>query len=291
MRKNHQQQTDAFIDVCRRIDFSAGSVNRERNLEALKRKQQQQLLQIEEAAYMKRKSRKPALLVIAAVVSVLCLSMAAFGNEFLEVVRTLTPGEHVRLGAHSGFIINTKEDEEMAARNEKDWALQAVVDAVELAEYTEPVPTTEPSWEEYGYVHITDIPEGLGYFICEAYMPQYMPEGYAFEYIKYYLNGHDSIEEAQAESIDAKKYMNAFYSNNGRQLYMFVRYMDETSGFVAGACSDAQLVKIHGYETVVDDYSIHMLVGDVMYTFQSSAVGREELIKIAASVIPEELKP
>jgi|GEM_PF-1283475 len=286
MRESSQSQAREFIDVCRKIDFSAGSVNRERNLETLKAKQM--YMKNEEGIDLKKKNRKPALLIIAAVVSVMCLSVAAFGHEL--IVRTLVPGEQVRLGAHSGFVVNTKEEEDMAARNEKDWELQAVIDAAEQAEYTEPVPTTEPGFEKYNYVQITDIQQGLSYFIKEAYMPQYMPEGYAFEYIEYYVGNHASIEEAQAVNEDAKKYMYALYSKEGRQLYMYVRYMDETSGFVAGASADAQLVKIHGYKAVVDDCSIDMLVGDVMYTFQNSVVGRDELVKIAASVIPEKLK-
>ena len=127
----------------------------------------------------------------------------------------------------------------------------------------------------------TDIEEGRSHFITDVLMPSWLPEGYTFQYITYFV---DSLEILESEP-EARKYMSVYYGNGKDMISSQVRFMDEYTAFEAGGSADIQELKINGYDAVLDGNVLNLLIGDVMYMFFANEnLNSYELIKIAESL-------
>ncbi|MCL2852378.1 MAG: DUF4367 domain-containing protein [Defluviitaleaceae bacterium] len=262
MRKNDFDEE--FIAKFRNTDFSSESKNKEVNLEILKAR----LTTINEEGdtYMKKGIRKP-LAVAACAAIILTVSVTAFGQELVRYVRS------VMLGDHAGFIIaeEIREEDREALREER----QALIDEGYLTA-SESTDFDEPAWLTF-----TDAEEGRSHFITDALLPAYLPEGFAFKHIFYFV---ESVEELG--EYGANKYMGVVFSNGVDELPVQVRFMDETTAFALSATENIRTVEINGHEAVVDLNSVNILIGDVMYFFFGGTgnVDVEELIRMAESL-------
>ena len=253
---------EEFVAKFRNTDFSSRSRNKEKNLEKLKAK----LVTINEEReiYVKKGIRKP-IAVAACVAVVLTVSVTVFGQDLVRYVRS------VMLGDHAGFIVAEEiSGEERQALMEE---MQALIDegVIVISEG----PADEPHWLTF-----TDAEEGRSHFITDALLPAYLPEGFAFKHIFYFVESAEELQE-----YGANKYMGVIFSNGADEVRMQIRFMDETTGFEASATEHVRAIEINGHEAVVDLSTVNLLIGDVMYMFFGmGVVDVEELIKMAESL-------
>lgn len=293
--KNDNLNMD-FIEKCKKVDFSAESVNKEKNLEILKTKLSN--WEKERGTTMKRKIKKPIALVAVAA-TLLCLSMAVYGQDLWRIIKTVRLGNYAEYNVMEDLRESIPVPENLAgqlfdkdgnvltafAKDEERHMYNA--DGEEVTIYFDGESAQIMTAEEYEKlskpksVEFTDIQEGTSYFITDVLMPTYLPDGYSFKNISFF---GDSKEKINSEE-DRNKYMNVYYSNGEDEIYSQIRFMDERTAFGSGASAEVKTVKINGYDAVVDGNHLDIQIGDVMYMFFANEnLDTAELIKIAESL-------
>jgi len=225
----------------------------------------QKLKKNEERIHMKNKRIvKPSIAIVAALIATLTLSVAVFGQDIANYIRTITLGEHVT------FVTGEVEMSELEERQALMEETQELIDAGYLVVYDF---NTEFNWLTFA-----DAEEGKSHFITDAMLPTYAPEGFEFDHIFFFV---ESLEELG--QFGANMFMSVVFSNGDQEISIQVRYMTEDTGFVTGATEDVQTININGHEAVVDHDMVNLLVGDVMYMFRGMG-NADELIKMAESL-------
>jgi len=252
MKKTGPNQIDRFLEECRKIDFSVESMNREKNLQILKAKEL--YWRKEDIPVRKKKRRKPAFIMIAALISLLCLSMVVYGKELLEIVKTLTVGERAQLGEHVQFI---------HMGNNTD------ADNTQITE----VGTTR-NVAPRGFLY-NELEAGISHFHGEAMTPSVLPSGYAFEAVSFYSE----------PLFEKSKYMQLYYTDGAGRLTIFLRFMDETTGYTVAAHGIVQEIIINGRTAVMTRSDLSIQIGDVLYSFMPSPrMDLETLVRIVESL-------
>lgn len=286
-----------FIERNRKLDFSIESTHQEENLERLKTK----LLDVEKerGITMNKKIKKP-IAVVAAATAIMCFSVAVYGQDLIRIIKTVTLGNHAQYEVIEDLKDFVTLPENLVGQifDKKGNALSVYpadtealynADGQEVIIYydsdTEKAAIlTMKEYEElqnYKMTDFYDMEEGRGYFICETFMPTYLPEGYFFEKISFYAGSKEEISADQG----ANKYMSVYYSNGKEEIYSQVRFMDEETGFGSSATKDIQKIEINGHEAVIDGNNLDIQIGDVMYMFMANEnLSQDELIKIAESL-------
>ncbi len=291
--KNDNLNKD-FIKKCRNIDFSAESINQEKNLEILKTK----LLNLdkERDIIMNKKIKKP-MAFVAVVASLLCLSMAVYGQDLVRIIKTITLGNYAQYNVveYSGDAVPLPENLAGQLFDKDGKALISYpennvmynANGQEVTVYFDEIGAKIATIEEFEKMHdfttvdFYDMKEGQSYFISDTLMPTYLPDGYSFKNISFYV---DSKEKLSTED-GANKYMNVYYSNGKDEIYSQVRFMDEESAFGSSASENIQKTKINGHDVVIDQNELDIQIGDVMYMFfANDKLNVDELVKIAESL-------
>ena len=283
-----------FIKKCKSIDFSEENANKEKNLEELKTK----LITInrERDVRMNKRIKKPALIAVAAVI-VLSLSMVVYGQDIVNAIRNIT------LGNHAEFIVAGQDEasplpEELigqlfdAEGNVLNYfpdcgrlfdagGVQVGIDlgseGLTIAPIEELIARRT---NEFQFLTFYDAEEGTAHFITDVLMPAYMPEGYEFEKVSFFVSSLEELAE-----YGANKYMTVHFSDGEHELSWQVRFMDETSGFITGGTQYMREIQINGYDAIADINTLKVLIGDVMYMFFASGnVDVDGLIRIAESL-------
>ena len=248
MRKDNFDEE--FIAKIRATDFSSESKNKEGNLEILKGKLA--TINKEREINMKKGIRKPVI-IAACVAAVMTISVTAFGQDLVRYVRS------TMLGDHAHFVV--VEDDGNAVRERS--ASSEIEDVV-------------TSWLTF-----YDAEEGRSHFITDALLPSYLPNGYAFSHIFYFVESMETL----LQEYGANKYMGVVFTDGAYELQMQARFMDETTGFALSATDAMRTVEINGHEAVIDVNTLSILIGDVMYFFFGNEnIGADELVKIAESL-------
>ena len=211
---------------------------------------------------------KVSAVVAAAVAVMLVFSTAAFGQGIVRYVRT------AMLGDHAVFITPGEGEITEAERQRIIDENQELIDAGTVSV------TTSDTWEKPDWLTYADAEEGKSHFITDALLPAYVPEGYEFSNIFYYVESMEDLQE-----YGANMYMGAVYAGPGGEISMQIRFMNEETGFVSSATADMQKIKINGHEAVLDKNTLDLLIGDVMYMFYGNHnAGSAELVKMAESL-------
>ncbi len=289
-------QSKQFLEQCKKVDFSSESVNREKNLEALKIKLKQ--IEREGEIKMNKKLKKP-FAAVAIAATVVCFSIAAYGDELVRIVKSITVGQYANY-----YVIEDNRDPKAIPIPQDIKGQVFDKDGNELVYFPENGILYDESGKEVKIVYddgktrimtddeakkvqksetfeVRSIEEGLSYFITDALMPKYLPKGYAFDRMEYYRDPANKEENKQGSN----KYINIYYSNGKDEIYSQVRYMDEETAFGTSVSKDVKRVNINGYEAIIDGKMLDIQIGDVMYMiFDNGTLGHEELIKIAQSL-------
>lgn len=291
--KNDNLNT-AFIEKCRNVDFSSESANKEKNLEILKSKLKN--IENERDSAMNKKFKMPVAL-IAAAVTLICLSAAVYGQDLVRIIKTVVLGSYAEY-----YVIEDNRDsipipEELKGLvfdkdgnalvivpdngvfyNDKGEEVRPIFDdgKARLMTIEEFNATQNTKWSTY-----YDLEEGKSYFICDTLSPGYLPDGYKFDRVEFYVSpeNQDSMEQG------TEKYMSIYYSNGKYEMYSQVRYMDEETAFGSSATEGIQKIKINGYDAVLDKNTLDIQIDDVMYMFFTTEDSTtDDLVKMAESL-------
>lgn len=256
-----------FVKEYGRTDFSSESKNKAKNLEALQIKLP--IINEERKIYMnerKRRIRKP-IAIAACIAVILSMSAVVFGQDIVNYVRT------TMLGEYASFSTSPELTEEEIQKIEEQ--TQALIDSGEIT-----ITTSNDNWVEPEWVSFTDATEGKSHFITDVMLPTYAPSGFHFSHVFYFVENFEELQEH-----GANMYMGVIFSNGADEIRMQIRYMNEETGFEAGATENLQTLQINGHEAVVDSGVVNLLVDDVIYMFFGMGIVDDaELIKMAASL-------
>ena len=287
-----------FVEKFSNIDFSAESKSKEKNLEKLKANLKK--INKERDFRMNKRIRKPAVIAVAAII-ILSLSMVVYGQDIVNAIRNITLGNHAefvvagqdavplpeeligQLFDAEGNILNYfPETRELFDANgvhvgitfEGDTLM--IMSVEELMERYSVVTCSS----HFDFLEFHNIKEGAAHFITDVLMPAYLPDGYEFEKVSFFVSSLEELAE-----YGANKYMTVHISDGEHELRWQVRFMDETSGFIACATQYAREIQINGHNAVVDMSTVNILIGDVMYMFFANEnVDVDGLIRIAESL-------
>ena len=291
---NNDDRNNEFLKKCREIDFSAESMNQEKNLADLKN--MLETINNERTAKMNKKIKRPV--AIAAVAAmILCLSVAVYGQELWRIIKTITVGQY--------FEYTVVEDSREFIPVPEELKGQLFdKDGNELEVFPEDRVFYNANGEEIGIIYdggkcrvmteeefnATQIPkefifedfdEGRSYFISDVLTPEYLPEGYMFSKIAYY----GDPEDKSRTNMYSNKYMNIYYSDGENEIVMKLIYMDETTISGSKASKDIEEISVNGREAFIDGGRLDILLNDVLYRiYGNDDIGRDELVKIAESL-------
>lgn len=291
----NDNQNKAFIEKCRNIDFSSESINKEKNLEILKSKLKN--IENEREINMNKKIKKPVAL-IAVAATLICLSAAVYGQDLVRIIKTVVLGNYAEY-----YVIEDDRDsvpipdelkgqvfdkegnelqkfpEDGTLYNEKGEEVRPIFE-----NGTARLMTTEEfnaTQKKSNWFTTYDLDEGKSYFICDTLSPNYLPDGYKFDRVEFYVDA-DSMDDTEK---GANKYMSIYYSNGKYEMYSQVRYMDEETAFGNSSTENIQKVKINGHDAVIDTNTLYTQIGDVMYMFfATDDLSVDDLVKIAESL-------
>jgi len=267
---------EAFIEKCRNIDFSNESTNQEKNLVQLKRKLNE--INQEREIVMNKKLRKP-LVFAAAAFMLLCFFMVAYGRDIVRIIKVKL-GEHVEYEVAEGMgdaaSLPPEEIEKMKVPLKNEGVLRKPAPIQAGTQGT-------PNFHNVEFVKFRDVKEGQSYFVCDTLTPAYLPKGYEFDRIEFYVK---SVEEIKLKANEgANKYMSVYYSDGKNEIYSQVRYMDEETAFVGSGANSIKTLTIDGHDAVLTGNGLSVLIGDVMYMFHANdQLNVDELVKIAESL-------
>ena len=290
-----------FIEECRKIDFSAHSANKDKNLETLKKRAI--ILQNEGDIYMK-KTKKTFTIAAVAAALIIAAAVTAFGQDIVSAVRNYIAGDNIQFfivddsykasiaehlkgmvfDADGNVLDSYAFDEQLydADGNEififSDTNLVATIyNSEELAERMASV-----------YKTIYDLDEALQHFVVDVRIPGYLPEGFSFNRVSF----SDVFDTLYTEGAD---YMNILYlgSNPNESILCTVSYIGIRGGvgyYSTNKVTDSDLadpveMSINGHKATYALNMLHIEIDSVIYTFNSSgSVSVDELIKIAESM-------
>lgn len=124
------------------------------------------------------------------------------------------------------------------------------------------------------------LAEAQPYLAFTARAVGYIPEGYALEGYRLYN------DENGQPYTDAKYLEMYFYQDNQADAYIYVqaRLMDEETAFTTGGTGNMEQTSINGNEAIVDEGTIDILIGEVIYMIAASDLPQSEIIKLAESL-------
>jgi len=244
-----------FLERCRDVDFSAESMNYEKNLKALRAK-----LINEENPTMKKAMKMP-FVVAATLVVVLSFSvvaLAATAWRYLDT-RIIEGEEYV-----SNFVVKESED-----GNYQIWG-------VEIDENASGPIIAEVDGDEIVLLdahHYDDLDEALARLeatLGTTKMPANLPDGFTFEQATYHAN------------VTA---LNISYMYGEQELGVRISYYPEEWGIPVWSGS-FELVEVNGFNGKTGGGSLWVQVGDVSYMFDgyNSDLDYDQLIEIAESL-------
>jgi len=257
-----------FLEKCREVNFSAESVNCEKNLEALKGK-----LINRERFVMNRIRKIPiAAATIAIVLSLSVVALAATAWRYLDT-RIIQGEEYVQ-----NFVARESDDGTLEVR----WELDPNASGPIVAE----IEDGRVVIEDRNRSIFEDLDEALSILAIDNPMiPAYLPEGFAFDHAFF---RDDPIKTPDHPT--AAKELNIIYSF-GQNILQFT--IAERDGMVwdieaerDGVDWDIDLeeIEVNGYHGLIGGNGLSLQVGNTMYFFSSMSMSYEQLIEIARSL-------
>jgi len=243
-----------FLNKCREIDFSAESVNCEKNLDALKSK-----LTNEERFAMNRIKKMPVAVAaaLAIVLSLSVVALAATAWRYLDT-RIIQGEEYVR----SFTVVEGNDGSQI-------WGMEIDPDATGpiVAEVDgERVVLLDAHHYDDLYAALARLAATLG----NTKMPAYLPDGFTFEQATYHANANA---------------LNISYIFGEQELGVRIMHYPEEWGIPQWS-ETFELIEINGFNGKAGGGSLWLQVGDVSYMLDgfNSNLDYGHLIRIAESL-------
>ncbi len=293
--KADDNQNKKLVEKFKGVDFSKESLNKEKNLELLKI----QLKNLEKREIVMKKSVKRTMVVAATVAALLCVSLAVYGGEFFNIVKSFKIGKNVKYNVVEDkrpeipvpaglegklFYENGKMLKNFPPQgrifNAEGKEVQVVWDASAGAAVMVTMEEFE-NMSDNGKVQVKNLDEARKYFATDILVPQYLPDGYSFDYAEFY---GESLEDIKS-NVHANKYMGIFFTNGSSQILCDVQYLDGEKAMEVNVVGDAEKATINGNEAMVRSKGIDVKINNVLYMFHGDSIGsKEQMIKIVESM-------
>lgn len=304
------------IEDLLKTDFSPESRTREKTLEQLLLKlDNQQSIEEEKRNFsMKKSYAKPVLAAAVLAVLVMGFAMTAYGQELYKVIREVFVGEHARYIVTEPADIPVfpdkapapdlkVPDEQKGKIYDKDGNVLEQFpetgdvynkDGEVLGLYSWPagdgkVITKALTEEEFlkehnelqnsGMTAVTKPEDAKPYLAFDFSLPGYMPAGYAFDKIQLY-------NDENGKPVRNCEYAEVSFSNgdHARDIHLQLRLMNEKTAYEADG--DVEEIEINGNKGVAGEGTVDVEIGEIMYMFSAgtSGIDNEQLIKMAESI-------
>ena len=127
----------------------------------------------------------------------------------------------------------------------------------------------------------SDWDEAQTYLAFKPRLFAYIPEGYTLE-------GYRVFNNEQGLPEQNTKYLEQYFYKDGSpedRIYVQVRFMDEETAFeTSGSGEVPEKTVINGYEAILDDKGLDILIDDVIYFITGTVLPQDEAIKMAESL-------
>ena len=292
-------------DMLSNTDFSHESTNRE----AIKAKLLQNFNENQNYAkgkiIMKKNHFKLMLTAAVFVVLTFGISMVAYGDNMIKIIKQFMVGEHAKF---------TVADNRNSSRAIPDAIKGQLFDAEgnELVEFPEDSGeiynnlgerVTEISIEnedgsmvkistydacseldENMYTYFDTIDDVKPYLAFDPLMPNLLPDGFAIDRICLFND-----ENGNPAPLGSNKYLSVYFTDadKSQEIYMQLRLMDEETGFESSASNDIREITINGHKGVIDGKNVDIEINGVMYMIMAGScnnVTQDAVIKMAESL-------
>lgn len=175
----------------------------------------------------------------------------------------------------------TTEGEQVIAFVSEDIATDGILTASRQKKWAEANAVIAAEDEEI--FKITDASILGQYTYFEVKMPNYLPEGYAFNYAELY----PEKEGERLEEIKDLKMISLYFKKYGEEGYIFIqqRFNSEETAGEAGAGEKPIMIDINANPGIMYDNAVDWTTEKVNYMLSDCAeIGQEECLKIARSI-------
>lgn len=117
------------------------------------------------------------------------------------------------------------------------------------------------------------------YTMFDVGLPEYLPEGYAFDRAEFYKEANGKVSNS--------KYIELYFTNKetGKEIHSQQRYADDETAYEMSTNGKMEKVKINGVDAVmVNDRSVHWEANGVLYDLASRSIDKNEILKVAESI-------
>lgn len=285
MRKDHTENWKDALSV----DFSAESKKREEIKNKLLNSIPKEDILMNQS-HKKRFKRSSAIAVAACMALVLSVTAFAAVNYFnlgdyahyLDTSDEVQPGEvdfpeelQGLLYDENGKLVETIEELDAPIYNADGDAVMLTNDEAGNMQ----VVTMKEMREEFAEKStlFETLEDAGSYLYFQPRTFEYVPEGYELE-------GYRIYNDDNGELVQDSKYLEMnYYKDNDLAKYIFVqaRFMDEDTEFTSGLTENSKTTSINGYEAMIQENTIDILIDDVLYFISGSDLPAEELMKMA----------
>lgn len=144
-------------------------------------------------------------------------------------------------------------------------------------------PNDRPSKSDITWMFFDSLAEVKPYLnpALEPKLPTVLPNGYKLDYFSIFTDD-------EGKPYPETEYLTISYTKQDKALELDLRLMNENTAFEAGSTASLTEMTINGHAAIAEGDMLHLLLGDVLYSFnpRNSFVTMDELIKMAES-IPE----
>jgi len=301
---------DLKIEELLKTDFSAESCDREKTLNQL-------LLKIDKQKYYDDRKKgftmgkmfvKPVFMAAMVMVFVMSFTMTSYGQSFYNVIKEVLVGEYAKyiVTEHTGapnlaipdelkgklydadgnVLKQFPEDGEIynqhgerliisaKAYKDENGDLITKIQALTQAEHDEETKSNMTT--------MTNPEEAKPYLAFDFSLPDYLPEGYAFDRIQLF-------NDEKGKPVENSEYAYVYFSNgdHDKDIYLQLRLMNEETAYEADI-GNVEEIEVNGHKGVIGEGIINIEINNVMYMLMggTSGINNAELIKIAESIHP-----
>lgn len=226
----------------------------------------------QEAKTMKNKRgfKRPAIAlsaVLAAGILSIAIAQPSFAQDIVDKMLASFNTGHIE-------VVQTEPQAQPAESTGKqsDKAAKEEVPGLKVVKEGE----QEPDIAEH-ILSIKDTTKLVDYADFPVKLPQYFPEGYAFDRAEFYRD----VEEVSG------KYVTLHFTNKKTKgsIYMQQRLPDEETAFGTGTDGKIEELQLNGVKAILmDDRKLLWETKDALYVLSSDSVNKSEIIRIAESI-------
>ena len=296
-------------DMLNNTDFSHESTNREAIKASLLLNFNEKQNYPKGKIIMKKNHFKLALTAAVIVVLTFGISIVAYGDNMINIIKQFMVGEHAKFtvaehrnstrpipdglkgqlfDADGNELVEFPDDEKEIYNNLGESATIICTEnddgsSFKIATYDE-LDKERSKSEENMYTYFDTIDDVKPYLAFDPLMPSLLPEGFSVDRIGLFNN-----KDGSPEPLGSNKYLSVYFTNadKSQEIYMQFRLMDDETGFEGSASKDIRPITVNGNQGVIDGKNADIEINGVMYMIMAGScndVTQDDVLKMAESL-------